>query len=249
VYDAATQALSARQPRIGVDDVLIPVVGECDPSTYCDVREGARPDRALVERALERASGGPVEEGQVGAGVGMSCFDVAAGIGTSSRVAGAYTVGVLVLANFGTGDGARLTVAGRGVGHLLPPVAGKGSEGSCVCVVATDAPLLPSQLERLARRAFLGLARVGSYGANGSGELAIAFSTVNRTAFARDLPDDVRQLEMLRNDALNDLFAGVVEASEEAVLNALCAGRSLAGANGRPLPACPAAVFAAIPSR
>jgi D-aminopeptidase len=243
VYDAATQALSARQPRIGVDDVLIPVVGECDPSTYCDVREGPRPDRALVERALEDASGGPVEEGQVGAGVGMSCFDLAAGIGTSSRVAGAYTVGVLVLANFGTGDGERLTVAGRSVGHLLPRVAEKGSEGSCVCVVATDAPLLPSQLERLARRAFLGLARVGSYGANGSGELAIAFSTANRDAFARDLPDDVRQLEMLRNDALNALFAGVVEASEEAVLNALSAGSELEGATGRTLPACPAAVF------
>ncbi|MEO9175521.1 MAG: P1 family peptidase [Gaiellales bacterium] len=240
VYDAATQVLSDAQPRIGRVDVLIPVVAECDPSSYCDVRKGQRPDAGLVAAALAAASAGAVAEGQIGAGVGMSCFDVAAGIGTASRIAGASTVGVLVLANFGTGDGARLTVAGHAVGDLLPPVDGKGSEGSCVCVVATDAPLLPSQLERLARRSFLGLARLGSYGANGSGEIAIAFSTANRDAFARDDPAERRTLEMLVNDALSPLFAACVEASEEAVLNALFAGRPLAGAVGRALPGFPA---------
>jgi D-aminopeptidase len=245
VYDAASQVLAATQPRIGVDDVLIPVVAECDPSEYCDVRSGARPDVELVRRALEAAAGGPVAEGQVGAGVGMSCYDVAAGIGTASRRAGEYTVGVLVLANFGTDDGARLTVAGHAVGDLLPPSAGPGSEGSCVCVVGTDAPLLPSQLERVARRTFLGLGRVGSYASNGSGELALAFSTVNRDAFARDRPDDVRQLAMLRNGALHDIFAATAEASEEAVLNALAAGRPLAGAMGRALPAFPLEAIAA----
>jgi D-aminopeptidase len=245
VYDAASQVLAAGQPRIGVDDVLIPVVAECDPSEYCDVRNGPRPDVALVARALGEAAGGPVAEGQVGAGVGMSCYDVAAGIGTSSRRAGEFTVGVLVLANFGTDDGARLTVAGHPVGDLLPPSAGPGSEGSCVCVVATDAPLLSSQLERVARRTFLGLGRVGSYASNGSGELALAFSTVNRDAFARDRPDDVRQLSMLRNGALQELFAATVEASEEAVLNALAAGRPLAGAMGRALPAFPLEAVAA----
>jgi D-aminopeptidase len=146
---------------------------------------------------------------------------------------------VLVLANFGTGDGVRLTVAGRPVGDLLPAVAGRGSEGSCVCVVATDAPLLPAQLVRLAWRTFLGLARVGSYGANGSGEVAIAFSTANREAFARAGVAERRSVEMLVNDALNPLFAATVEASEEAVLNAMFAGRALAGAHGRPLPVLP----------
>jgi D-aminopeptidase len=239
VYDGATQVLSDAQPRIGIDDVLIPVVAECDPSSYCDVRDGPRPDAGLVAAALAGASGGAVAEGQVGAGVGMSCFDVAAGIGTASRVVGTYTVGVLVLANFGTGDGARLTLAGHAVGDLLPVVADKGSEGSCVCVVATDAPVLPAQLARLAWRTFLGLARVGSYGANGSGEVAVAFSTANREAFARDAGGELRQVGMLVNDALNPLFAAVAEASEEAVVNAMFAGRGLAGAHGRPLPVLP----------
>jgi L-aminopeptidase/D-esterase-like protein len=169
----------------------------------------------------------------------MATYDVAAGIGTSSRVACGYAVGVLILGNFGTGDRERLTIAGRQVGHLLPVPAGPRSEGSCVCVVATDAPLLPSQLERLARRSFLGLARVGSYASNGSGEVAIAFSTANRDAFARDAPATVRQLEMLTNDALSPLFAAAAEAAEEAVVNALCAGRELVGATGAVLPALP----------
>jgi D-aminopeptidase len=245
VYDAVSRLLAQGQPRIGVDDVLIPVVAECDPSEYCDVREGARPDVELVRRALDGAAGGPVSEGQVGAGVGMSSYDVAAGVGSASRVAGDFVVGVLVLANFGTGAGDRLTVAGYPVGDLLPPAPGPGSEGSCVCVVATDAPLLPSQLERVARRTFLGLGRVGSYASNGSGEVALAFSTVNREAFARDRDEDVRQLEMLRNDALHELFAATVEASEEAVLNALAAGRPLEGALGRSLPAFPLEAVAA----
>jgi D-aminopeptidase len=244
VYDAATQALYAAQPRLGVDDVLIPVVAECDPSDYCDVRGGARPDMGLVGAALAGAAGGPVAEGQVGAGVGMSCFDMAGGVGTSSRVAGGFVVGVLVLTNFGT-DGRRLMVAGRSVGDLLPVPPAPGSEGSCVCVVATDAPLLSSQLERLARRAFLGLARVGSYAPNGSGEVALAFSTANREGFARDSGEDVRQVEMLKNDALDPLFAGAVEATEEAVLNSLCAGRELLGATGRTLPAFPVEAVAA----
>ena len=224
--------------------MLIPVVAECDPCDYCDVRDGARPDVGLVAEALAGVAGGPVAEGQVGAGVGMSCFDMAGGVGTSSRVAGGYRVGVLVLTNFGT-DGRRLVVAGRSVGDLLPVPPVAGSEGSCVCVVATDAPVLPSQLERLARRAFLGLARVGSFASNGSGEVALAFSTANREAFARDRVGEVREVAMLVNDALSPLFAGVVEATEEAVLNSLCAGRELLGATGRRLPAFPVEAVAA----
>ena len=104
---------------------------------------------------------------------------------------------------------------------------------------------MPSQLERLARRTFLGLARVGSFASNGSGEVALAFSTANREAFARDAGDDVRQVAMLVNDALSALFAGVVEATEEAALNSLCAGRELLGATGRTLPAFPVEAVAA----
>ena len=129
-----------RSRGLGVDDVLIPVVAECDPCDYCDVRGGARPDVGLVGAALAGAAGGSVAEGQVGAGVGMSCFDMAGGVGSASRVAGGFVVGVLVLTNFGT-DGRRLVVAGQGVADLLPVPDATGSEGSCVCVVATDAPL------------------------------------------------------------------------------------------------------------
>ena len=115
-----------------------------------------------------------------------------------------------------------------------------------MCVVATDAPLLPSQLERLARRAFLGLARVGSFASNGSGEVALAFSTANREAFARDRAGDVRQVAMLVNDALSPLFAGVVEATEEAVLELACApGGSSWGRRGGRLPAFPVEAVAA----
>lgn len=244
VYDAASQLLAQRQPRIGIDDVLIPVVAECDPSTYCDVRGGARPDVELVRQALDGARGGPVAEGQLGAGVGMACYDVAAGIGTASRTVDGYIIGVLLLGNFGTGDGDRLTVVGHAVGDLLPHRRGDASEGSCAVIVATDAPLLPSQLERVARRAFLGLARIGSYASNGSGEVALAFSTANRDAFARDLDEDVRDVHMLRNDALNGIFAATAEAAEEAVLNALFAGRELVGATGRTLPEFPAEAVA-----
>jgi D-aminopeptidase len=244
VYDAATQVLYRAQPRLGMEDVVIPVVAECDPADYCDMRGGARPDVGLVAAALAGASGGAVVEGQVGAGVGMACFDMAGGVGSSSRLAGGYCVGVLVLTNFGT-DPARLTIAGQTFADLLPVAATPGGEGSCVCIVGTDAPLLPSQLERLARRTFLGLARVGSYASNGSGEVALAFSTANRAGFARDALEEVRQVAMLENAALNPLFAGVVEATEEAVLNSLCAGRALAGATGRSLPAFPVEAVAA----
>jgi D-aminopeptidase len=227
VYEAATRVLTDRQPRIGRDDVLIPVVAECDPSSTCDVVAGPAPDVALVARALDVATGGAVAEGQVGAGVGMQAFDFAGGIGTSSRRIGDYTVGVLLLVNFG--DWQELRVGGALVGREPPT---RGSEGSCVCVVATDAPLLPGQLERLARRPFLGLARTGSYASNNSGEVAIAFSTANAAALDRDRPDAVVTVEMLRNRHLSELFAGCVDASEEAVMNALHQARTIAGARG-----------------
>src|SRR5829696_4779521 len=155
VYAGATAVLTARQALIGHrdGDVLIPVVAECDSSWYCDVREGPAPDTALVTAALDGARGGPVAEGQVGAGIGMSGFGWAGGIGTASRRAGPYTVGVLLLVNFGEGE--RLTVDGHPVGRRIGREDAPLVEGSCFCLVATDAPLLPSQLARLARRPFL----------------------------------------------------------------------------------------------
>jgi D-aminopeptidase len=158
----------------------------------------------------------------------MMCCDFAGGIGTSSRrVSDGYTVGVLLQVNFG--DWEELRIAGR---LANVPSSARGAEGSCICVVATDAPLLPHGLERLARRAFLGLARVGSYASNGSGEIGMAFSTANAEATRRDAPDVVRP-ELLQDGlAISRLFAACVEAAEEAVLNALFGATTLIGARG-----------------
>ena len=223
VYASLTRVLTAREPRIGRDDVIIPIAAECDPSAWVDVRDGPEPDDALVARALDGAAAGPVAEGQVGAGVGMESFGYAAGIGTSSRRAGGYTLGVLVLSNFGWPE--RLTVCGYEPGGALEEAA-VPSEGSCVCLVATDAPLVAADLERIARRPFLGLARLGSFASYGSGEVSIAWTTQN--LLERDAAGDVRELRTVSRDVLNELFAATMEATEEAVLNALCAGRDLA---------------------
>ena len=227
VYQAATEVLGQRQPGIGVDDVIIPVVGECDSSGVVDVVRGPVPDATLIAAALDAAGTGAVGEGQVGAGIGMHCSDFAGGIGTSSRTTGGYTVGVLLLVNFG--DWEELRIAGR-LANVEAP--NRGVDGSCIAVVATDAPLLPGGLERLARRAFLGLARAGSYASNGSGEIAIAFSTANGDSTRRGAPDVVRP-EMLRSEALHSLlFAATVEAAEEAVINALLGAHTLVGPRG-----------------
>jgi D-aminopeptidase len=162
-----------------------------------------------------------VEEGAVGAGTGMISFDWKAGIGTSSRRAGPATVGVLVLANFGVRD--QLTIAGVPVGRLLGAAdAGRGPAGSCIAVVATDAPLPAADLTRLARRAGLGLARTGSVAHHGSGEIFLAFSTGSGG------PGD-----------LDELFQATVDATEEAVLNALWAAEDTVGRDGRLVRALP----------
>jgi D-aminopeptidase len=239
VYAGATRVLTAREPRIGRDDVVIPVVGECDPSSWCDMRDGPEPGELLVAQALDRARPGAVTEGQVGAGVGMETFGYAAGIGSSSRVVGEHTVGVLVLANFGLTE--RFVLCGQPVGRELAGETASSGEGSCICLVATDAPLLPHQLRRLARRPFVGLARTGSYGSHGSGEIAFAWTTAN--LLARDGAGEFA-LRMLRDEVLSLLFAACAEAAEEAVLNALCAGRELRGYDGNVLRRFPAERFA-----
>jgi D-aminopeptidase len=240
-YDATVRWIAARD-RAAAEEVM-PVVSECDDAFLNDLLSFplAAED---VAAALDAAIGGPVDEGNVGAGVGMQCFDFKGGIGTASRVTPeAYTVGVLVLTNFG--DRADLRIDGAAVGEAitdLMPVA--HSEGSCVVVLATDAPLLPHQLRRLAVRGGMGLARTGFYASNGSGEQMIAFSTGNRlpvSAPGGELP--VRALldgTWHGDDPFHELFAAAVEATEEAVVNALFAAETAVGRGGNTLFSMPA---------
>jgi D-aminopeptidase len=192
-----------------------------------------RPEHAGA--ALDAARGGPVAEGSVGGGTGMICFEFKCGIGTSSRIVtvddATYTVGVLVQSNFGIRSDLR--IAGVPVGVHMPGnlvwSRADGEEhmqGSIIAVVATDAPLLPHQLKRIARRVTLGIGRLGDVGYNGSGDIFIAFSTANRDA-AMGRPDAV--IRSIPNDSLDPLFAGTVEATEEAIVNALVAGRDMTG--------------------
>lgn len=182
--------------------------------------------------ALESAHGGVVEEGSVGGGTGMICNEFKGGIGTSSRMlakkVGGYTVGVLLQCNYGTRG--ELRIAGINVGREIPgPSVRNGDVGSIIVVVATDAPLIPSQLKRVARHVALGLGRDGSFGGNGSGDIFLAFSTANPGAISSD---GLRQLTMLPNDALDPIFLATVQATEEAVVNAMVAARTMTGING-----------------
>ena len=194
-----------------------------------------------VVQALDGASSGRVQEGNVGGGTGMICFGFKGGIGTSSRIAGQYRVAALVQCNCGTKR--QLRIAGAPVGQELdrPTVASAPSpseeRGSIIIVVATDAPLLPSQTKRLARRASLGLARLGSTSGNGSGDIFIAFSTANPNA-AKPAAS-LATLSMLPNDALGPIFDATVQATEEAIINALVAARDMTGVDGHKVTALP----------
>ena len=211
---------------------MIPVVAECDDSWLSDSAT-VQVEAADAARALAQASAGPVPEGAVGAGTGMICFGWKGGIGTASRIVpdtGA-TVGVLVLANFGSPG--ELRIDGVPAGRALPdPEAGvRAPAGSCIAVVATDAPLAPTQLTRLARRAGLGLGRAGSVAHHGSGEIFLAFSTSGRRPRAEAGRRDPGQ--SLADGELDQFFAATVEATEEAVLNALWAAADVNGRAGR----------------
>jgi D-aminopeptidase len=217
----------------------LPVVAETWDGELNDIN-GFHVNAGHVARALEGATGGPVAEGNVGGGTGMVCHEFKCGIGTASRRARIgsreYTVGVLVQANYGTRD--LLRIAGVPVGQHLrehriysesDPAA--GDTGSIIIVVATDAPLLPHQLERIARRATLGLARMGSIAGNGSGDLFVAFSTVDgRPTPGQD--DPTLTVPFLPNDRLDPLFAATVFATEEAIVNAMVAARDMTGNDG-----------------
>lgn len=208
----------------------LPVVAETYDGFLNDIN-GFHVREEHAFEALDNAAEGAIAEGNVGGGTGMICFELKCGTGTASRVLpeanGGFTVGALVQANFGLRD--QLTVAGIPVGReLKAPKVWDQETGSIIIVVATNAPLLPHQLDRIARRASLGLARTGSTSGNGSGDIFLAFSTANRDAASPNPPP----AQMLSNDAMSPLFDATVEAVEEAIINALVAGRTMPGANG-----------------
>src|SRR5437868_623116 len=208
----------------------LPVVAETWDGWLNDV-DGFHVKPEHVAHAIETAQGGPIEEGSVGGGTGMICYEFKGGVGTSSRVVPVaavsdrrsdnspkpYTVGVIVQANCGRRP--QLTIVGVPVGKELPGSVYKKDAGSIIIIVATDAPLMPHQLKRLARRASLGLARTGSVSGNGSGDLFIAFSTANPHAADSDRPK--RFIQTISNDAMAPLFTATVDATEEAIINAL----------------------------
>jgi len=221
IYDGAVAAACAADPAVGLDRVVIPVVGECDDSSLNDARV-VQVDHGDAERAVANAAEGHVPEGCVGAGAGMTAFGWKAGIGTSSRVlpSSGSTVGVLVLSNFGIAANLRIAglpigdSLGSGVEHALAPA------GSCIALVLTDASLGAHDLERVARRCGLGLARTGSVAHHGSGEIFLAVSTTPASGSSG-------------SDGLDDVFTAVVDATEEAVLNALWAAADTVGRGGR----------------
>jgi D-aminopeptidase len=189
--------------------------------------------------ALDSAHAGAVEEGNVGGGTGMICNEFKGGIGTASRTLdakyGGYTVGVLVQCNFGQRN--QLRIAGVPVGReIAGPKVWDDDVGSIIVVVATDAPLIPTQLKRVAKRVTLGLGRGGSYSGNGSGDIFIAFSTANPGAFSSK---SARPLIMLPNDQINPVFLATVQATEESVVNAMIAAETLTGVNGHTVIALP----------
>jgi D-aminopeptidase len=211
----------------------LPVVAETWDGTLNDVN-GFHVRAEHVREALEASSGGPIAEGNAGGGTGMICHGFKGGIGTSSRIAADHVIGVLVQANHGARR--RLVVDGVPVGaelgsERIPLPADSRDEGggSIIVIVATDAPLLPHQCERLARRAALGIGRTGGAGENSSGDLVLTFATGNRGLSGNER---ALSLEMLPNDALNPLFYAAIEATEEAIVNALLAAETMSGRAG-----------------
>lgn len=216
----------------------LPVVAETWDGYLNDINGfHVKPEDAF--HALDSAHSGPVEEGNVGGGTGMICNEFKGGIGTSSRVldakAGSYTIGVLVQCNYGSRE--QLRIAGVNVGREISEhTVWQRDVGSIIVVVATDAPLIPTQLKRIAKKVSLGLGRDGSYSGDGSGDIFIAFSTANPGAVS---PKGLHQLTMLPNDSLDPVFLAVVQATEEAVVNAMVAANTMTGINNRTVIALP----------
>jgi len=249
VYDAACELLMEEDPHIA-EEVIIPIVAECDDSFLSDARR-MQVTSADVKAALAaaRAAGAakdkaPPAEGAVGSGTGMSCLGFKGGIGTSSRVVpSGHTVGVLVMSNFG--DRQRLTIDGVPAGRLLPDaLASAGQDlrarppaGSCITVVITDAPLDSAACSRLARRAGLGLARTGSTAHHGSGEIFMGLATGLRAPRGEGPPLGTQPIS---GSSLDPFFDAAVEATEEAVLNSMLAAPTVTGRDGNTSPGLPA---------
>jgi L-aminopeptidase/D-esterase-like protein len=225
----------------------LPVVAETWDGWLNDV-DGFHVKPEHVAHAIESAHSGMIDEGSVGGGTGMICYEFKGGTGTASRnvsvdaVAGRgssetkqFVIGVLVQANCGRRP--QLTIRGLEVGKRIPGSVYKQETGSIIIVVATDAPLLPHQLKRLARRASLGLARTGSVSGNGSGDLFIAFSTAN--PHAADAKPPIRTIETMPNDLMDPLFTATVEATEEAIINALVDNHDMIGRDNHKVEALP----------
>ena len=222
----------------------LPVVAETWDGWLNDIN-GFHVKPEDVAHALNTAHGGAIEEGSVGGGTGMICYEFKGGTGTASRKIDirvskdasprSFVVGVFLQANFGRRP--QLTIAGVPVGREIPGEVYKEESGSCIAVVATDAPLLPNQLKRLARRVSLGLARTGTISGNGSGDLFVAFSTANPNVVN---PDQVtHDVQTIPNDLMDPLFIGVVQATEEAVVNALVDNHSMTGRDNHRVDALP----------
>ncbi len=211
----------------------LPVVAETYDGGLNDINGfHVRSDHAIG--ALDEAGSGPVAEGNVGGGTGMICNGFKGGIGTASRQVGSHTVGVMVQCNYGSRRG--LTIAGVPVGVEIPDLMPEFSRathdaglGSIIVVVATDAPLLPHQLKRLARRVPMGIGRMGGIASNGSGDIFVAFSTANGSAWDRRNSTTV---DMLPNDRMSGLFAAAIEATEESIVNAMVAAETMEGIDG-----------------
>jgi D-aminopeptidase len=221
----------------------LPVVAETWDGWLNDIN-GFHVKPEDVWHALDSAHGGALEEGSVGGGTGMICYEFKGGNGTASRkvemkdetgTLGSFIVGVFLQANFGRRS--QLVIAGLPVGKEIPGEVYKDESGSCIVVVATDAPLLPNQLKRLARRISLGLARTGSIAGNGSGDLFIAFSTAN--AGAADPEPLTHLVQTIPNDRMDPIFAAVVQATEEAVVNALVDNQTMTGRDNHRVEALP----------
>ena len=215
----------------------LPVVAETWDGELNDINGfHVKADDAIA--AMQDAHPGPIAEGNVGGGTGMVCFEFKGGTGTSSRKLpenlGGYTVGVLVQCNFGVRH--LLRIAGAPVGYEIPLDTHRSDVGSIIVVVATDAPLLPHQMKRIARRVTLGLGRLGSISGNDSGDIFIAFSTANAGAGLAQKSANVR---MLANGLMDSLFEATVQATEEAVVNTMIAAKTMTGINGHKVEALP----------
>ena len=218
----------------GTGRVPLPVVAECYDGGLNDIA-GRHVTVDHVVEAIETATGGTVPEGSVGAGTGMRSYGFKAGIGTASRVVpDGHTVGVLVNANCGRRR--ELLIAGVPVGRELPVQTSPTRDGSIIVVIATDAPLVPHQLRRLCKRAAIGIGRTGTVSRTSSGDFAIAFSTAYRVPRTRADRDTITTL---RDGRLTAIFQATIEATEEAIINAMCVAETMTGRENRTMPALP----------